>query len=287
MLPPELEHPLTVEEARQLGMHQRALQRLVRAGLCRRVEDGRYQVVPDVAEIDLALAGLGPDAVISCETVAAFLDWPLPESPAEIHVTVPRTSSRAAWPGAVVHSRGLAQDETCTFQGVRLTTPEVAALDLASTLPLQDAVTLLDAGLRKGNLSAKSLRKRLVRRRRSPGNARAGRAVRLSNRARQSPLESMFRVLVYLAGLPEPVEQFVIRQDGVFVGRADFAWPSVRLLVEIDGYEFHSSKDAFVADRRRQNALVLSGWRVLRFSAADLRNRSDEVVDELRRALVS
>jgi very-short-patch-repair endonuclease len=287
VLPAEFDQPLTVMEARALGVHQRALHRLVRAGLCRRTEDGRFHVVPGSAEMDLALAGLGPRAVISCESVAAFLGWPLPAPLTEVHLTVPRSSSRMTWPGAVVHSRGLAEDETCTFQGVRLTTPEVAALDLASTLPLQNAVVLLDAGLRKGNLSAKGLRKRLVRRRRVPGNAQAALAVRLSKRARQSPLESIFRVLVHLAGLPAPSEQLVVRRDGVFCGRADFAWPAARLLVEIDGYEFHKSLDSFIEDRRRQNALVLAGWRVLRFSAADLHKRPEDVVDEVRRALAA
>lgn len=78
-----------------------------------------------------------------------------------------------------------------------------------------------------------------------------------------------------------------MRRDGVFCGRADFAWPEARLLAEIDGYEFHQSLECFIEDRHRQNALVLAGWRVLRFSAADLYKRADEVLEEVRDALAA
>ncbi|HSP36217.1 MAG TPA: DUF559 domain-containing protein [Frankiaceae bacterium] len=287
MLPVALERPFTVEQARALGIHSRALHRLLRADLCQKLDDGRYRLTEPTDEVKLALVGLGPDAVLSGESVAAFLDWPLPSSPTKVHVAVPRSSSRKTWPGAVISSRRLAADETCELRGTRLTTPEVAAIDLAASLALKDAVVLLDAALRKGNLSIKGLRKRLVRRRRFPGTTIAARAVRLSHKARQSPLESEFRVLVHEAGLPSPTEQFDVRKNGVFIGRPDFAWLDHRLLVEVDGWEFHRLWEAFVNDRRRQNALVLNGWRVLRFTACDLRDRPEDVVAEVRAALLS
>jgi hypothetical protein len=84
---------------------------------------------------------------------------------------------------------------------------------------------------------------------------------------RAGALESLFRVLVFNHGLPPPVKQFEVRAGGRLLGRADFAWPEFRLLVEIDGYEFHRGWDAFVSDRRRQNGLELVGWTVLRYTA--------------------
>lgn len=285
MLPETLQRPFTADEARGLDVNRRALGRLLRAGLCRRCEDGRFELLSSVDEMQLALTGLGPAAALSCDSVAVLLDWPLPEAPELLHLTVPRTNSRPRWPGAVVHSRRLDENETCEFRGMRLTIPLVAALDLASTLPLKAAVVLLDAALRKGNLTVKGLRKRLVERRRAPGMTHAARAVRLSSRARQSPLESEFRVLVHEAGLPAPDDQVEVRDAGTFLARVDFAWTQYRLVVEIDGYEFHREYDVFVQDRRRQNALVLAGWRVLRFSASDLRSRPEKVVAEVRRAL--
>jgi hypothetical protein len=58
-----------------------------------------------------------------------------------------------------------------------------------------------------------------------------------------------------------------------------------RLIVEIDGYAYHSATGAYVRDRQRQNVVVLAGWRVLRFTAVDVFTRGTEIVDEVRRAL--
>jgi very-short-patch-repair endonuclease len=58
----------------------------------------------------------------------------------------------------------------------------------------------------------------------------------------------------------------------------DVAFPSRRLAIEIDGMAWHSTPDRFQRDRTRQNALVASGWRVLRFTWWDLVERPGYVV---------
>jgi very-short-patch-repair endonuclease len=40
-----------------------------------------------------------------------------------------------------------------------------------------------------------------------------------------------------------------------------------------------------VEDNRRQNLLISSGYRVLRFTAADIHNRADVVIAQVRAAL--
>jgi very-short-patch-repair endonuclease len=44
----------------------------------------------------------------------------------------------------------------------------------------------------------------------------------------------------------------------------DFLWPEQRLIVEVDGYEFHRSREAFERDRARDAALLAAGHRVMR-----------------------
>ncbi|WP_306436959.1 endonuclease domain-containing protein [Rhodococcus sp. 06-235-1A] len=56
---------------------------------------------------------------------------------------------------------------------------------------------------------------------------------------------------------------------------------SARVIVEIDGREFHTDPATFDNDRRRQNELVLDGWLVLRYSAATALADLDRVVDEI------
>lgn len=66
--------------------------------------------------------------------------------------------------------------------------------------------------------------------------------------------------------------------------RADFAWPELRLIVEIDGGLFcngaHSRAAGRMRDMERDNWCVMHGWRVLRYSAAQARDgtAADEVV---------
>jgi very-short-patch-repair endonuclease len=95
----------------------------------------------------------------------------------------------------------------------------------------------------------------------------------------------VLRWLVHAAGLPAPVLQFVVRDaDGDFLGRADFAWPEHKVLVEFDG-DGHRDRQVFVNDLRRQNGLVAAGWIVLRFSSADVLGRPERVAAEIRAAL--
>ncbi len=65
----------------------------------------------------------------------------------------------------------------------------------------------------------------------------------------------------------------------------DVAFEARRLAVEVDGWAWHCDVDRFAHDRRRQNALVLAGWTVLRFTWHDLMSRPKEVVAEIRAAL--
>ena len=57
-----------------------------------------------------------------------------------------------------------------------------------------------------------------------------------------------------------------------------------RLVVEIDGLAFHGAT-RFQNDRSRQNRIVNAGYTVLRFTWADLTERPDEVVRQIRVAL--
>jgi very-short-patch-repair endonuclease len=73
----------------------------------------------------------------------------------------------------------------------------------------------------------------------------------------------------------------VVDAEGRFVARVDLALLEVRLALEHDGQAVHDRPDAFVADRRRQNALVAAGWTVLRLTAADLRRDAAPAVAQV------
>ena len=68
------------------------------------------------------------------------------------------------------------------------------------------------------------------------------------------------------------------------VGRVDFLFGE-RLVIEIDGEEYHSDPVAFEADRRRDALLSAWGYRVLRFSYRQVMDRWPEVEAAVRAAI--
>ncbi len=53
--------------------------------------------------------------------------------------------------------------------------------------------------------------------------------------------------------------------------RFDFAWPEIKLAVEVEGQGRHQTFVGFRRDCDKYNAALALGWRVLRFPAADFK----------------
>ena len=74
-------------------------------------------------------------------------------------------------------------------------------------------------------------------------------------------------------------------ERGTFVARVDFLFRDQRLVVEVDGFEYHADRSHFRRDRERFNALVGLGFQVLRFSWEDVLHRPDQMLATIRRTL--
>ena len=99
----------------------------------------------------------------------------------------------------------------------------------------------------------------------------------------ESPMETRLRWLLLQAGLSRPEVQVNLRDSAArFVGRVDLYYPEARLVLEYDG---GNHRERLVEDNRRQNALVNAGYRLLRFTAADIYNRANLVVAQVSAAL--
>jgi hypothetical protein len=217
------------------------------------------------------------------ESAAVKYGWPVTAE--LLHLSLPRGRSRARWPGAEVRtSRRVGGRQL--VDGQLTTTPEATIVDLACVRGLHPALRCLDTALRCRQTYPRRIRREIAARVRAPGIRTAQLALDLSCGLRQSPLESDFRVLVHRAGLPAPVDQYVVRTAGQRVSRVDFAWLEAMVVVEIDGYEYHQDRAPFKEDRRKDRMLQLNGWLVLRFTAEDLRECPDLVVEQVRCALV-
>jgi very-short-patch-repair endonuclease len=67
----------------------------------------------------------------------------------------------------------------------------------------------------------------------------------------------------------------------------DFLWPAHGLIVEVDGYAFHSSRSAFERDRRRDAELQTSGYRVIRITWRQIADEPEAVIATLAAALAA
>ena len=234
-----------------------------------------------------ALWRCGPRATLSHETAARLQGLELVEDDGVQRLTVPRNHSRLRLNGWTIVRADGAEAQREHVDGVPITPALRTAVDLARVLPADRAVAAADSALRRGLVDAAVLGD-VLRTAMGPTARRLRDVGALLDPLSESVLESLLRVLLITSGLPAPLSQHEIRTDsGRVMARADFCWPLARLVVEADGYAFHSDRDAYRRDRIRMNELERLGWRVLRFTWEDVMSRQDYVVALVRECLVT
>ena len=100
----------------------------------------------------------------------------------------------------------------------------------------------------------------------------------------QSAMEDRMASVLRKAGLPPPRRQYGVELRDCTI-HVDFAYPSILLAIECDGYAWHMDRDAFERDRVRDVELQALGWTVLRFTWSQVRWRPSYVVDHIREHL--
>lgn len=101
----------------------------------------------------------------------------------------------------------------------------------------------------------------------------------------ESPYETLLMTQLHFARLPEPTRELRFIRGRRF--RADFAWPTERVIVEVEGGTWigghHSRGKGFASDCEKQNLAVLDGWTYLRVTPEHI--DSEKALDWIRRAL--
>jgi hypothetical protein len=167
--------------------------------------------------------------------------------------------------------------------GLRWTTPRRTAWEVAVLETTATAVGVLDAMVRADLLHEADLGVLLRERSGRRWSRRVRTAFELVDRRSASPPESWVRVALALAGLPAPVLQYEVTEDGEWLATVDLAWPDARLIVEYEG-EYHFDDLQITKDDGRLGRVVAAGWRVIRLAAHDLRSM-DAVVARIRAEL--
>jgi hypothetical protein len=285
-VPPRVRGPIDRRGARSAGISDWQL----RHRQVLRLSRDTYLPVAAAADlrrrIEAVLLAAPAHAVVSHRTAASVwgFDVPLMPDDGRVDLTVPpgeRVRSRA---DRRIHCSSVPRPEMRVIRGIPVTSPGRTWLDLAALLPPAALLAVTDQMLARG-FPHDEFARILAR---SPGRrgvARARTVVARADALAGSPMESVLRWLIHEAGFPAPVLQYVVRDGrGVFLGQVDMAWPDQRVIVEFDG-EVHRERRVFVNDLRRQNGIVLSGWRILRFTSADVLGRQRPTLDAIGGAL--
>jgi hypothetical protein len=217
------------------------------------------------------LLELGPDAALCGRSAAVVWGLDMLVEPEQLEVQVGRGRSHVRLDDVRVRRTAAA---TQVVDGLRVTGVVGTLRGCAQTLPPIEAVAIVDSALRRRLVPA-SL----------PATGSLGRAIALADPCAGSVLESALRVLLAQHGLLPPYSQYVIRSRGRFVARVDFCWPACGLIVECDGRRWHDPEDAREFDRRRANSCASLGWRLLRFTWAEVLHDPEYVVTTVAAAI--
>lgn len=224
-----------------------------------------------------------PGSFVSHASAARWLGCPLPPLPEE-HITVPTRGRRFRRSGVRCHvARG---GETFHKAPVgHVATTAQCFVDLASQLTLVDLVIVGDWLVRKKKVDLSALR-RYCASSTSPHASAARVAVAYVREGVDSPMETRLRMLIALAGLPEPVVNLTIRDVyGEPVRRYDLSWPSIRLIVEYDGKHHVERIEQWEKDLERREAIEDDDWRILVVTSTGIFDVPEETVARIHRHL--
>lgn len=266
------------------GISARMVGRRVTSERLRRIHQGVYVVGPVMAPMAREMAAVlacGEGAVLSHGSAAAA--WHAFNGGSGGDVDVIDGAGHRRRPGIRIHRVGtLRSDEVTKLEGIPITNPTRTLYDLAGTVPSRDLERAVAEALARRLTTLPRLAKLLARHPRRGGAADLRAVIERGRPAfTRSEAEERFLALVRDARLEAPEVNVVV--DGCEV---DFLWRDRRLVVEVDGYTFHSSPDAFERDRERDSVLAAAGLRVTRLTWKQLTEDPVAVIARVAQALV-
>lgn len=179
-------------------------------------------------------------------------------------------TNRRRVPGVEVWEQRIEPDEICLIDGMRVTTPERTALDLACRRPLDEAVAAIDSLARATRLELGDVEVLVDRYKGLRGIRRARVALDLVDAGAESPRETWLRLVLIRAGFPRPQTQIpVYNEYGVLIAELDMGWDEINVAVEYDGDHHWKSRWQLTKDIQRQEALKEMDWIDIRVTAND------------------
>ncbi len=257
---------ITTDQLRIAGVGRGGVRRRSENGTLHRQYRGVYLVghpipLPGARELGAVLA-CGDSAIISHRSAAAL--WGLARARFDpVEVTVIRRGCRSR-DGLRVHRvEHLDAADRAHKSGIPITSPARTLVDYAATANAAELEWAIAEAFALKLVTEPGLVAAIER---APGRAGVAQIRAIlgqpggAKRTRSGGERAMLR-MIRAAGLPEP------RTNHPVAGfSADFCWPEERLIVEVDGHDFHSDRMTVERDHRRDVVHRDAGYEVLRFT---------------------
>lgn len=278
---------ITTEELKRLEIPASTVSRWTAGGLLHRLRRGVYSTSREPfgfhGAVDLASKVMSANQAIGGRSALKL--WELPGgSKGRVELVGPPGSGFVFAYVTTTEHRDLTPSDITRRGAIAITTPVRSIIDASIVCSPSQIGAQLSDGVRRGLFSYAEVSERLAL---SPRSGKEGiaklRAVletRLDGARDLNDYERAAARLFKTAPFPMPVAQYELSlgHRTVFV---DFAWPALGLLVECDSMLAHSTPEQLQSDLNRQNELVAAGWRVLRFTYWDVRDRPKYVIKTL------
>ena len=240
---------------------------------------------------------LRPGEAFSHSTAALLFGAPLPHAAADIrplHVLSPDVT-RARTVDTIGHRSASAFPIALRYGLPVVTAPDMW-IQVAGMLRREDLAAVGDylvTGRRFGHASEGPLCDlgdlvAAVHRNTGRRGLRAARwAVDLIRVGAASRPESLLRLLIVAAGLPEPeIGPAVAVARGTIVLHPDLAYPDLRIAIEYEG-SGHRNADRWERDIERRELFEDAGWRVIRVTKQGLFDEPEATVRRIRHARIA
>ncbi len=275
-------------QALDLGYSDDEIGRRRAAGTWRAIRRGAYveaavwDALDDIARhrclVRAVLLQLDAPVVASHQSAAVVLSLPVwGVDLSTVHVTRRERHSPRREGGVAHHVGELPEADVITVGGLAVTAPARTAVDLARTVPFEQAVVTADAALARPDVTRGDLMDIHDDMRSWRGSRAAGRAIAFADGRSESVGESRHRVQIRRIGLPAPELQVTLGPEG-HGDRLDFYFETYATAGEFDGrrkYERdlrpgEAPADALWREKRREDRLRELGLEIVRPVWADL-----------------
>jgi len=264
---------------------------LTGARIDRRVATGRWEVLHKgvylaaeheytvEARVRLAALQAGDRATVT-GVAAAWWHGLWPHPPDTVEITVPARRRVRPAPNVRIHRRDPDWRDRVDTRHLWVTEPALTVLEAAVALGKRGP-ELLDRALQR-RVRFETVHRAHCRNFGSHGSGTAGAVLAAAADRAASQAERLIIKLLRDARISGWKRGYWISGYEV-----DLAFPELRIAVEVDGWAWHVDVERFGRDRRKQNALEVTGWTVLRFTWHDLTQRPEAVIAEIRAAVAS